>query len=91
MTNAGASLARDLDAGFTTIRRSIETLTGADAARPVQITMPPAFALLTLYPILTGIVAWDPFNAVLMELRKIIKGRFRIKDGSIKEGKLALQ
>ncbi len=50
LTTAGASLARDLEAGFATIRRGIETLTGADAARPVQITMPPAFATEWLMP-----------------------------------------
>ena len=50
LTTEGASLARDLDAGFATLRRGIETLTGADAARPVQITMSPAFATEWLMP-----------------------------------------
>jgi len=50
LTTAGAGLARDLDTSFAIMRRSIETLTGADAARPVQITMPPAFATEWLMP-----------------------------------------
>lgn len=50
LTAEGASLARDLDIGFSAIHRGIETLTGADAARPVQITMSPAFASEWLMP-----------------------------------------
>ena len=50
LTAEGANLARDLDTGFAAIRRGIETLTGADAARPVQITMSPAFAVEWLMP-----------------------------------------
>ncbi len=50
LTRDGANLARDLDAGFATIRRGIETLTGVDATRPVQITMSPAFAVEWLMP-----------------------------------------
>ena len=50
LTTEGASLARDLDTGFTAIRRGVETLTGAGALRPVQITMSPAFATEWLMP-----------------------------------------
>jgi LysR family glycine cleavage system transcriptional activator len=50
LTTEGAGLARDLDKGFATIRDGIETLTGADAARPVQITTSPAFASEWLMP-----------------------------------------
>lgn len=46
----GVALARDLDDGFGTIRRGVEALTGADAARPVQITTSPAFAVEWLMP-----------------------------------------
>jgi LysR family glycine cleavage system transcriptional activator len=50
LTEEGASLARDLAAGFSAIRRGVETLTGADASRPVQITTSPAFAVEWLMP-----------------------------------------
>jgi LysR family glycine cleavage system transcriptional activator len=50
LTSEGASLARDLETGFAAIRRGIETLTGADASRPVQITTSPAFAVEWLMP-----------------------------------------
>ena len=50
LTEEGESLARDLAAGFATIRRGVEGLTGADAHRPVQITMSPAFAVSWFMP-----------------------------------------
>ena len=50
LTSEGASLARDLESGFTAIHRGIETLTGADASRSVQITTSPAFAVEWLMP-----------------------------------------
>jgi LysR family glycine cleavage system transcriptional activator len=50
LTAEGARLAHDLGAGFSAIRRGIETLTEASAARPVQITMSPAFAVEWLMP-----------------------------------------
>ena len=50
LTAEGARLARDLDKGFAIIREGIEALTGADAARPVQITTSPAFAAEWLMP-----------------------------------------
>lgn len=50
LTSQGASLAHDLETGFTAIRRGVETLTGADACRPVQITTSPAFAVEWLMP-----------------------------------------
>lgn len=50
LTAEGASLARDLGAGFAAIRRGVETLTGAGARRPVQITTSPAFAVEWLMP-----------------------------------------
>jgi DNA-binding transcriptional LysR family regulator len=48
LTEEGTALARELAAGFSTIRRGIDTLTGADAIRPVQITTSPAFAVMWL-------------------------------------------
>ncbi|CTQ54377.1 HTH-type transcriptional activator AmpR [Roseibium album] len=50
LTEWGVSLARDVGAGFETIRKGVEAVTGADAARPVQITMSPAFAVEWFMP-----------------------------------------
>ena len=50
LTSEGAGLARDLDMGFAAIRGGVESLTGADALRPVQITTSPAFAVEWLMP-----------------------------------------
>jgi LysR family glycine cleavage system transcriptional activator len=50
LTEEGDLLARDLAAGFTTIHRGVEGITGADAHRPVQITMSPAFAVSWFMP-----------------------------------------
>ena len=50
LTTEGELLARDLHAGFATIQRGVEVLTGAGAARPVQISMSPAFATEWLMP-----------------------------------------
>ena len=50
LTTEGTALARDLAAGFATIRRGVEALTGADATRPVQVTTSPAFAVSWLMP-----------------------------------------
>ncbi len=50
LTTEGRALARDLAAGFATIQRGVEALTGADATRPVQVTMSPAFAVSWLMP-----------------------------------------
>ncbi len=50
LTEEGAALARDLQAGFTAIRRGVEALTGLDSTRSVQVTMSPAFAVMWLMP-----------------------------------------
>ena len=50
LTPDGIALARGLHAGFAAIRESVEVLTEADAARPVQITMSPAFAAEWMLP-----------------------------------------
>ncbi len=50
LTTEGTTLARDLAAGFATIQRGVEALTGADLTRPVQVTMSPAFAVSWLMP-----------------------------------------
>ena len=48
LTEEGTVLAKELTAGFATIRRGIDAVTGADAIRPVQITTSPAFAVMWL-------------------------------------------
>jgi len=53
LTSEGTALARDLAAGFAAIHRGVESLTGADAKRPVQVTMTPAFAVSWLMPRIT--------------------------------------
>jgi LysR family glycine cleavage system transcriptional activator len=50
LTDQGIALARELTAGFAAILQGLENLKGAQAARPVQVTMPPAFAVRWLMP-----------------------------------------
>lgn len=50
LTDDGAALARHLARGLAAIREGVEALTGADTTRPVQVTMPPAFAVSWLMP-----------------------------------------
>ncbi len=50
LTEEGETLAQDLTTGFAAIRRGVETLTGADAERSVQVTMSPAFAVQWFMP-----------------------------------------
>lgn len=76
LTEDGARLARDLAAGFATIQRGVETLTGVDASRPVQITTSPAFAVRWLMPRIMAFQAEHPEitllinpTAELMELK----------------------
>src|SRR5262249_32697635 len=50
LTEEGRKLARDLATGFAAIQRGVETLTGEDASRPVQLSTSPAFAVRWLMP-----------------------------------------
>lgn len=50
LTAEGQDLADALRMGFGTIARTIEALTGADAARPLQISATPSFAAHWLMP-----------------------------------------
>ncbi|MHA7828040.1 MAG: LysR family transcriptional regulator [Roseovarius sp.] len=50
LTDAGRSLADSLSAGFGSIARTIDALTGADADRPLQISTTPGFAAQWLMP-----------------------------------------
>ena len=60
LTEEGATLARDLVTGFAAIRRGVETLTGAGAERPVQVTMSPAFAVRWFMPRITDFQKQHP-------------------------------
>ncbi len=60
LTEEGETLARDLAIGFAAIRRGVETLTGADAERPVQVTMSPAFAVQWFMPRITDFQKLHP-------------------------------
>ncbi len=53
-TDDGARLGHALSAGFATMAREIEALTGADAARPLQITTTAMFASSWLMPRIGG-------------------------------------
>jgi LysR family transcriptional regulator, glycine cleavage system transcriptional activator len=50
LTPEGERLAATLDAAFLAIARAVDELTGADAARPLQITTTPSFAMGWLMP-----------------------------------------
>jgi LysR family glycine cleavage system transcriptional activator len=60
LTEEGAALARDLATGFAAIARGVETLTGAGADRPVQVTMSPAFAVRWFMPRITAFQKQHP-------------------------------
>ena len=50
LTPEGVALAAALDAAFEDIRRAVDELTGIDAARPLQVSATPAFAMSWLMP-----------------------------------------
>ncbi len=50
LTAEGLTLARDLDSGFTAIKRGIEALAKSSASQPVQLSTSPAFAMEWLMP-----------------------------------------
>ena len=50
LTAEGLALARDLDSGFTAIKRGIEALAESSAIQPVQLSTSPAFAMEWLMP-----------------------------------------
>lgn len=50
LTPEGRQLADALGVGFGTILRAVESLTGADASRPLQVTTTPGFAAQWLMP-----------------------------------------
>lgn len=50
LTAAGADLARTLAGAFGAIAEAVEAITGADAARPLQVSVTPTFAVSWLMP-----------------------------------------
>ncbi|WP_417206521.1 LysR substrate-binding domain-containing protein [Antarctobacter sp.] len=54
LTPEGETLARSLTEAFGDIAQTIEALTGADASRPLQISVTPTFAAAWLMPRLTA-------------------------------------
>ena len=66
LTEEGTALARELAAGFATIRRGIDALTGANAIRPVQITTTPAFAVMWLMSRIVGFQQQHPGITLLL-------------------------
>ena len=50
LTDEGAALARQVAQGLAAIRNGVEAVTKADATRPIQVTMSPAFAVSWLMP-----------------------------------------
>jgi LysR family glycine cleavage system transcriptional activator len=54
LTAEGRDLADALNLGFGAIARAVETLTGADADRPLQISATPSFAAHWLMPCLSA-------------------------------------
>lgn len=54
LTAEGQQLADALEAGFGRIAQAVETLTGADAMRPLHVSVTPSFAANWLMPRLAG-------------------------------------
>ena len=50
LTAQGRALARDLDSGFTTIRKAVDKVKESSATLPVQLSTSPAFAMEWLMP-----------------------------------------
>ena len=50
LTPAGLQLAATLETAFAAMRRAVDEITGADAARPLQVSMTPSFAVSWLMP-----------------------------------------
>ncbi len=80
LTGEGTRLAHHLDEGFRQISDGIESITGARNARPVQVTMSPAFAVRWLMPRLTDFQNRHPDITLLLNP----SGRFmELKPGGL--------
>jgi LysR family glycine cleavage system transcriptional activator len=67
LTPEGRQLAEALSGGFGTIARCIETLTGADAGRPLQISTTPSFAAHWLMPRLAAFRQAHPGSDIMID------------------------
>lgn len=63
----GQRLALALEQGFETIASAIDELTGADAARPVQVSVTPTFASFWLMPRLADLRARHPEISLMID------------------------
>ncbi|WP_127111904.1 LysR family transcriptional regulator [Shimia sediminis] len=66
LTDEGAALARHLESGFHQIRRGVDELTDVGLARPVMVTMSPAFAVKWLMPRLADFQTAHPEITLLL-------------------------
>jgi LysR family glycine cleavage system transcriptional activator len=66
LTEEGNALARQVTRGLAAIRDGVEAVTGADTARPVQVTMTPAFAVRWLMPRITDFQDRHPGVALML-------------------------
>lgn len=66
LTEDGRLLARALEAGFSQIRNGVDSLAKSERARPVQVTMSPAFASKWLMPRLVEFQTSHPEVTLLL-------------------------
>lgn len=66
LTPDGARLAGALGEAFRSIGRAVDELTGADAGRPLQVTLTPLFAHAWLMPRLPGFLLENPGANLLL-------------------------
>lgn len=67
LTPEGQRLARVLEQGFETMAAAIAELTGADALRPVQVSVTPSFASAWLMPRLADLRARHPEISLMID------------------------
>lgn len=66
LTEDGELLAQELEAGFARIQLGVEALTNAEAHRPIQVTMSPAFAVKWLMPRIADFQTQHPDVTLLL-------------------------
>jgi LysR family glycine cleavage system transcriptional activator len=66
-TDEGAILAKTLTEAFATMETTLDALTGADADRPVQISVTPSFASAWLMPRLSGFREHCPQTSLMID------------------------
>lgn len=67
LTTEGQRLAQALEQGFETIGSAVAELTGADAMRPVQVSVTPTFAAVWLMPRLADLRARHPEISLMID------------------------